>query len=172
MIVLTGSVFAWSGKADVSGKPDDFSSRSRAGYYIWQDDDGFHIWTTARGAEHVFSGVIRTDGNLFNVRGHRLEGGDSFKKYDDIREKSWFDDRNKSKGKGFSAFGRHVDYDKDQIRFKFETTSGSEGLNFRINNADYIEFDLYIDGYPINRKAIHIGENGWHPNSNKFRINN
>ena len=171
LIALTGSVFAWSGKADVSGKPDDFSPSGHMGYYIWQDDDGFHIWTTTRGEEHVFSGVIRTDGRLFNVRGHRLEQGDSFKTYEDVKGNSWFDGHGRNKGNRFSAGGRDVNYENDQIRFKFNTTGGSDGLNFRIQNANFVDFDLYIDGHPINRRAIHIGESGWHPYSHNFRMN-
>jgi len=73
LIALTGSALAWSGKADVDGKPVQFSPGGPKGYYIWQDDHGFHIWTTTRGEEHVFSGVIRTDGRIYHVRGHRLE---------------------------------------------------------------------------------------------------
>lgn len=171
LIALTGSVFAWSGKADVGGKPDDFSVNGHMGYYIWQDDDGFHIWTTTRGEEHVFSGVIRTDGRLFKIKGHRLEEGDSFKKYGDVKENSWFNGHDRSEGKRFFGGGRDVNYDNEQIRFKFNTTGGSDGLNFRINDANYVEFDLYMDGRPINRKAIHIGDEGWRPISNKFRIN-
>lgn len=56
------------------------------------------------------------------------------------------------------------------MRFKFETAGGSDGLNFRINDANYVDFDLYIDGHPINHKKIHIGESSWHPYSHSFRI--
>lgn len=169
LVALTGSVFAWSGKADVSGKPDEFSQRDKTGYYVWQDNEGFHIWTTTRGEGHIFSGIIRTNGKLSNIRGSSLEKADSFKKTDH-KENSWFDGDRRNHGNRF-AVGRHdVKYEKDQIRFKFDTDGTADGLNFRVNGADYVEFDLYMDGHPINHRAIHIGEESWHPYSNNFRI--
>ncbi|MBP2626079.1 MAG: hypothetical protein H6Q68_790 [Firmicutes bacterium] len=171
LIALTGSVFAWSGKADVGGKPDEFSPNGQKGYYIWQDKNGFHIWTTTPGEEHVFSGVIRTDGTLFNIKGHNLERGDYLRKDSDIQGKSWFDGRRDRNGGNHVVFGgRELNYENNQIRFKFETTGGSDGLNFRITDANYIDFDLYIDGHPISRKDIQIGENSWHPQSHRFRL--
>jgi len=171
LIGLTGNVFAWSGKTDVSGKPDEFSPNGQKGYYIWQDDNGFHIWTTTRDQEHIFSGVIRTDGTLFNIKGHNLERGDYLKKNSDIQGRPWFDGQRGRNGEKHVAFGgRELNYENDQIRFKFATTGGSDGLNFRIRDAHYIDFDLYIDGHPINRKGIYIGEESWHPQSNRFRL--
>lgn len=171
LIALTGSVFAWSGKADVSGKPDEFSPNGQKGYYIWQDGSGFHIWTTTRGQEHVFSGVIRTDGTLFNIKGHNLERGDYLRNDSNLQGKSWFDSHQGRNGGNRIFFGgRELNYGDNQIRFKFETTGGSDGLNFRIKDARYIDFDLYIDGHPINRKQIHIGEESWHPQSYRFRL--
>lgn len=170
IIALTGSAFAWSGKADVSGKPDEFSPNGRAGYYIWQDRNGFHIWITTRGERHVFSGVIRTDGNLFNVRGHNLEQGDSVRDYGEVQGRSWFDGRDRNRGNRFTIGGRDIHFENDKMNFRFNTTGGSDGLNFRISNANYVEFDLYIDGHPISRKKIHIGEESWNPQSHKFRF--
>lgn len=169
IVALTGSAFAWSGKADISGKPDELSSYGQEGYYIWQDNNGFHIWTTTRGEEHVFSGVIRTDGDFFHIRGHRLEQGDSFKDYSEVQGRTWFDAQGKNRGNRFSIGGREVSHEGDKIRFKFETTGGSDGINFRVSNANFVAFDLYIDGHPINRKKINIGEESWHPQSPSFR---
>lgn len=170
LIALTGSAFAWAGKADVNGKPVQFYPGGPKGYYIWQDENGFHIWTTTRGEEHVFSGVIQTDGKIFHVRGHRLEDGDSFNVYGDIQERSWF---RFSEGDGntrFAVGGREVTLEQDKIHFKFENAGGSDGLNFRIKDATYIDFVLLIDGRPIHSREIHISDSGWHPEGHHFRL--
>src|SRR6266511_5480935 len=88
LIALTGNALAWSPR--VEGKPDEFRPGGMKGYYIWHDDNGLHLWTTTRGREHVFSGVIRTDGNFVQVRGHRLEGDDRFTNYSDVQDRHWF----------------------------------------------------------------------------------
>jgi len=169
LLTLAGSAFAWSGKADIGGKPDQLYSGSSKGYYIWQDEHGFHLWTATRAEGHVFSGVIRTDGQFTRVRGHRLEEGDSFKVYSDIREKSWFETGQKG-GNHFAIGGREVDYLADKLRFRFDTAGGSDGLNFHLENASYLDFDLFIDGRPIHPREIYIGDSSWHPLSHNFRL--
>jgi hypothetical protein len=167
LMALTSSAFAWSPKLE--GRPDQFHPGGAKGYYIWHDDTGFHIWTTTRGAEHVFSGVIRTDGDFFRVRGHRLENEDSFKDYSDIRDRHWFNAETNDK-RHFIAKGREVDYANDKIRFKFETAGGSDGLNFRVKDARSVTFELYMDGKRINPHEIYIGDHGYHPDRSQFTI--
>lgn len=42
LVVLSGSAFAWT--AEITGKPFRFALGSGAtGYYVWQDDYGFHL---------------------------------------------------------------------------------------------------------------------------------
>jgi len=171
LMAFTGSVFAWSGNADISGKPDDFSTGGHKGYYIWQDDEGFHIWTTTRGEEHVFSGVIRTDGDIVALRGQNLERNDIVQTDENHNRHSLFDAFDRGIGNAFNHGDREIKTQRDQIRFKFDTTGGSDGLNFNLRNARYIDFDLYIDGHPINRREIHISESAWHPTASKFRLN-
>lgn len=173
LIALTGSAFAWSGKADVSGKPSEINQKnSQPGYYIWQDGQEFHIWTATNNRKHVFNGVIRTDGNFNRVQGNRLERGDSFKFYDDDKQpaRSWFKAFEGERGRHFAFDRREVDTDQDSIRFKFDNTGGADGLTFRVSNATYVDFDLYVDGRPVPRKQIYIGEDGWHPTSAHFKL--
>lgn len=170
LITLTGSAFAWSGRADAEGKPDQFYPGGARGYYIWQDEHGFHIWTTTHGEQHVFSGTIYTDGKLYHVRGHHLEDGDSFHVYSDIQENFWFKFTEGDNGNHFSFGGREVNLENDKIHFKFDTAGGSDGLNFRIRDAHYIDFDLFVDGHPIPHREIHISDVGWHPESHHFRL--
>jgi len=170
LIALTGSAFAWSGRADVEGKPTQFNLGGSKGYYIWQDDHGFHIWTATRGEQHVFSGTIHTDGIFEHVRGHHLEEGDSFNTYGDIKERSWFRFSEGDNAPRFSFGGREVGVERNKINFKFDNSGGSDGLNFRIRDAHYIDFDLFIDGHRIPRRDIFISNNGWHPYSHQFRF--
>lgn len=167
IIAFTGSAFAWSEGLD--GKPDQFYPGGPKGYYIWRDDHGFHVWTTTRGEQHVFSGVIRTDGTFRHVRGHRLEEGDSFT-YGDVQERHWFDFSSGDRRNYFSFGGREVHLENDKIHFKFDTAGGSDGLNFRIKDGSYVDFDLFIDGHPIRHREIYIANSGWHPEGHHFRL--
>jgi hypothetical protein len=169
LIAFTGSAFAWS--PSIEGKPDQFVNGGPKGYYIWHDDHGFHIWTSTLGREHVFSGVIHTDGRLYNIKGHHLEDGDTFKVSSDPRENAWFKFSEGDGDRGhFSFGGREVGLEHDKIHFKFNTAGGSDGLNFRIKDASYVDFDLFIDGRPVPRREIHIGDNGWHPDHHNFKL--
>lgn len=169
LVLLTGSAFAWSG--DLMGKPDQFYPSAAKGYYIWKDNYGFHVWTTTHGNEHVFSGTIRTDGTFQHVRGHRLEDGDSFKTYEDVQEKHWFDFSFNDRENHFAFGGREVALENDKIHFKFHTAGGSDGINFHIRDASFVEFDLFVDGQPVPSREIHIGQDGRHPDSHRFRLN-
>lgn len=142
MLVLSfcSSAFAWAPLAE--GKPDTFDPGASRGYYIWHDDNGLHMWTTTRGKQHEFSGVIRTNGKFINTHSQRLEMGDFYK----------------------------VDSDRDMITFKFTTAGGEDGLNFRIAGGNYADFDLFIDGHRIDPREIHIGDRGWHPRHSDFRL--
>jgi hypothetical protein len=168
LFALTSSAFAWS--PNLNGKPDQFYPDGPKGYYIWHDEHGFHLWTTTRGEEHVFSGVIRTDGRFFHVRGHRLEAGDSLKVYSDVQDKFWFNFSEDNVENHFAFVGREVNMENDKIHFKFDTTGGSDGLNFRVKDASFIDFDLFIDGHPIPHRKIYIGDRGWHPDSHNFKV--
>lgn len=168
LITLSGNAFAWSGKADVEGSPGRLSMGITSGYFIWQDERGFHIQTTANDAVHEYTGVIRTDGSFYHVRGNRLENGDTFILSD--ADHPWF--REDGGRRHFENNGRLVNFDNDKLQFKFETNRGSDGLSFSIKDANYIDFDLYVDGKPVPRRDIHIGDIGWHPQSHKFRIYN
>jgi hypothetical protein len=169
LITITGSAFAWSG--NLMGQPYQFHQSGPKRYYIWRDDHGFHLWTTTRGEEHVFSGVIHTDGTFKHVRGHSLEDGDSFNTYEDIQEKHWFDFSAGDRETHFAFGGREVNMENDKIHFKFDTNGGSDGINFHTQDASFVTFDLFVDGHPVPAREIHIGHDGWHPDDHHFRLN-
>lgn len=140
VLVFCGSAFAWAPR--VEGKPDAFEQGKSRGYFIWHDDNGLHMWTTTRGQQHRFSGVIRTDGRIVDVQGKRLEGGDRF----------------------------GVGPERHELKFDFETAGGDDGVNFRIEGGDRVNFELFIDGHRINPGEIHIGDRGWHPERSEFTL--
>lgn len=140
ILSFCSSAFAWSPRLD--GKPDSFDPGASRGYYIWHDENGFHMWTATRGQQHEFSGVIRTNGRFADTQGRRLEANDFYQ----------------------------LSPDRDMITFKFITAGGDDGLNFKIKGGNHVNFDLFIDGHRINPHEIHIGHNGWHPESSNFRL--
>ena len=139
LLSFSSSVFAWSPR--VEGKPDGFRPGSSRGYYIWHDQNGFHLVTTDR-REHKFSGVIRTDGNFIDVRSQRTEQDDFFR----------------------------VSRDREKLTFKFDTDGETDGLKFRVDGGRFVEFDLFVDGHRINPREIHIGDDGWSPKDSNFRL--
>lgn len=140
LVALTGSAFAWPG--NLEGRPDKMRIGGAQGYFIWHDKQGMHLHTTTKGREHVYTGVIRTNGKFVDVNEFRTEAGDNVR----------------------------VSRDRDTIWFKFSTTAGLDGLNFRVRGGEQVDFDLYVDGHQINRQQIFLGDDGHHPRDNSFVI--
>lgn len=140
MMGMTTSAFAWS--PELEGSPDDFHMGKNQGYFIWHDDAGLHLRTTTKGQNHVYTGVLRTDGRFVNVHGVRLENDDRYK---------------------ITSFGH-------KLEFRFETIGASDGIDFRVDGGDKVDFDLFVDGHKISPKKIYGGEDNWHPRSNSFKI--
>ncbi|BBB92102.1 MAG TPA: hypothetical protein PKA28_05485 [Methylomusa anaerophila] len=161
LIALTSSTFAEPGRAGVNRKPARVSSGGSEGYYIWQDKSGFHIWATARSKKHVFSGVIQTDGFISHVRGHRLEGKDFIDVYSDSKEGFWYGFPNSEEDQPYFGFNGHeIDSEHDNLRFRFNTARGSDGLSFHLEDASFIDFDLSIDGHQISHRKYMLGTTG------------
>lgn len=139
-MTLVNTGFAYS--PDLRGKPDEFRAGHDRGYYIWQDYEGVHIRTTTKGQSHVFSGKLHTDGRFAEVHGVRLEDEDKY----------------------------HVGSAGHKLDFTFDTTAGTDGIDFRIEDGEKIKFDLFIDGHKISPKEIHLGGDSSHPENNKFKI--
>lgn len=126
----------------IEGRPDMLDPGHIRGYFVWRDDDGLHLRTTTRGHDHVFSGVIRTDGKFEDVDGRRLEHGDYYR----------------------------LSRDRDTITFRFTTAAGLDGFDFRVDDGKRLNFDLFMDGHRIDVDEIYIGERGWHPQHSEFTL--
>ncbi|MDF2570519.1 MAG: hypothetical protein K0R55_2123 [Sporomusa sp.] len=160
LVMLSGNAFAWSDRSE--GHPSQlqnaqalrnrsehpafvFGNSNRHGLYVWHDrNDELHVRATNfnyLGRQHVFTGVIQTDGRFYNIEEKQLENGDYVK----------------------------VDRDKNTIRFRF-TGRGVDGLDFRVQGGDTVDFDLYKNGEQMQRNEIFIGRKGWHPWHNNFYL--
>ncbi len=126
----------------LNGEPAAFEPGNSQGYFIWQDKEGVHVRTTTFGKEHIFSGVIRTDGKFSDVFGKLAQADDFF----------------------------NVSDNQDKITFQFTDAGQSSGIDFYFKNATYLNFSLSMDGDEINSDDIFIGKDGWHPASYKFTV--
>jgi hypothetical protein len=124
------------------GKPQMFHPKHIQGYFIWGDDDGIHVRVTTDKEKHVFSGTMHADGRL-----------------EDIEEKSLQDD-------DFA----HVKDHNHTVDFQYTTSGEAAGIDFYIYRGQSMDFDIYLDGAKIGPDQIFVGEEGWHPESNKFSL--
>jgi len=141
LLVLGGVSFAWP--QFLEGRPAGYHPGQFRGYYIWRDDSGFNLRTTSNPQEHVFTGSIRTDGDLVDIRMVRQEQGDHTR----------------------------VDQSRDIIQFRFKTTpQDADGIDFKIRGGGKVHFELFIDGKPVHAHEIHLGRNSQHPRNNNFSL--
>lgn len=123
------------------GEPDVLSPHHILGIFAWHDNDGFHLRNTAIGENHVFSGKIHTNGYFKDVDDRLFRGDDYY----------------------------HIK-DRDTIDFQFTTDGRSVGIDFDVNDGDYMAFELYMDGHKISPLDVYIGQSSWHPNDYKFTL--
>jgi hypothetical protein len=136
LVTLSGTAFAWSDRSE--GRPQ----QNPPSLSIWHDrNDEFHVKSTNFRNQHVFSGVIRTDGRFYDIEERDLENGDFVR----------------------------VDHDRNTISFRF-TGRGTDEINFHIRGGDTLTFDLNRDGRDMRSSEIFIGQRGWHPRDNRFTL--
>ncbi|WP_425060150.1 hypothetical protein SCACP_08120 [Sporomusa carbonis] len=143
LVMLSGNALAWSDRSEGQPYQTPLGVMMRApGLFIWHDhNDELHIRSTNLGHQHVFSGIIQTDGRFYNIEQKQLENGDYVK----------------------------VDRDHKTIRFRF-TGRGLDGIDFKVRGGETVDFDLYKDGKEMPRNEIFIGKKGWHPWHNNFYL--
>src|SRR5207302_7996242 len=74
LLASVPAAFAWSGPV-TSGAPD-IDQDSPTGYYIWHNDDGFHLRTHGPNERHDFVARLHTDGTFEDVDVIKLEDRD------------------------------------------------------------------------------------------------
>jgi hypothetical protein len=136
LVALSGTAFAWSDRTE--GRPE----QNPPSISVWHDrNDEFHVKSTNFRNQHIFSGVIQTDGRFYDIEERDLENGDFVR----------------------------VDHDRNTIRFRF-TGRGTDEINFNIRGGDTLTFDLNRDGRDMRSNEIFIGRHGWHPRDNRFTL--
>jgi hypothetical protein len=126
---------------DTDGAPNVTDS-SPTGYFIFHDENGFHLRTHGPKAEHNFFAVLRTRGTFENVDPIRLEQDDQV----DITD------------------GGH------KMVIHFHTFDGIDGVNFTVNGGDKLHLKLELDGKDAPTDQIYLGPQGKHPKHNPFSI--
>jgi hypothetical protein len=128
--------------AQVNGKPASLAAGAPLGYYIWHDNNGWHLEVTHPTHSHVtFSGWVSTDGTL---RVQRVD-----------------DERNDVTKVGPDG---HV------LAFAFNNYGFIDGVHFETRGAQYLDFHLYVDGLPAHAVEVNIGGRSLHPEKVPFAI--
>lgn len=123
------------------GRPA-FTAGQAKGYFIWNDDHGWHVRWTTKGSKHVFSGTITCD--------------QAFQHFEAVSQ-------------GRKDFIKKVNY--DTIRFDTVAKGGVDGIDFRLSpSTRTVRFDLTIDGRKALPEEVRIGRGKSHPESVPFTI--
>lgn len=140
-IALTLATTALAADPGLDGEPTLDHSKP-VGYYIWHDDNGFHLRTHGPGDAHLFEARLRTDGTFVDVDTVRLESRD------DIA----------------------VDDGGRTLLLRFHTFNHTDGVNFRVRDGDWLRLNLQLDGKPIATESIYLGRSERHPRQNPFTM--
>src|SRR5437016_765173 len=69
---------------DPKGRPRGMGPNAPSGYYIWQDERGWHLRTTTGSEKHKFSGEITSEGGQISaVKQYREEPASWYKQQGD-----------------------------------------------------------------------------------------
>jgi hypothetical protein len=138
-LLLVTLTFAWEGR--LLGRPANLEPGGTFGVFAWNDDDGLHIRTTAlRDFPHHFSGVVTTDGEIFNL--HLAGPAD-----DDT---------------AYISANRH------ELTYSFTTFDGIDGVDYGISGGSYQSVSAYYQGGRMDVENIYLGTGGAHPENNPF----
>jgi len=113
------------------------------GVTVWHDAHGWHVRVTHNTLhDRVFSGEIRTTGELVDVHAVRLEGND------------------------FLTVGP----DRHTLRFRFNNYGGTDGFDFGTHCAPFLGLGFLSDGHVVPTARISIGATARHPAHDPFVI--
>ncbi|MFN8525624.1 MAG: hypothetical protein U0821_21210 [Chloroflexota bacterium] len=138
-LMLGTTAFAWA--PWVNGTPPQLEGGEQ-GYFMWHDDDGWHLRTHDGADGEVYDGRLHTDGELVNVEMVRGESTDLLEVTD----------------------AGHT------LRFRFRTYDHVDGINFRIEGGSRLTSYLERNGHWIAPRNIYVGGAGAHPAGNPFSV--
>lgn len=143
LLLVTTTVapaFAWPDRLE--GRPEQLEVGGDSAYYIWTEDEEFHLATTGPGPMRAFRAILRTDGEFQDVDQIRLEDGDSYELRDGGRT----------------------------LVVEFHTWDHVDQVRWRVRGGTHLTFDLRVDGHPILPRNVYLGSEGGHPRLPVFRI--
>ncbi|MBA3312244.1 MAG: hypothetical protein M3552_22065 [Planctomycetota bacterium] len=142
---------------DPVGAPAAYTqSVERATYYLWQEDDMWHLRTRTKEKSRPFTGVIRVKGGKVTLLRPEIRAPKVGKK-GKVKPP-------KTPDRGF------LSRDGRTITFTFETNGGEDGFDFQVNEAaSEIEFHLAVKGFEHPERIV-IGKKGVSPTAVKFSL--
>lgn len=123
-------------------RPASLQETSGPGFWVWRGPQGaWHVRTTTAAQQHSFRGEIAVQGEglLTDLRANRTE----------------LNDRVRGNPSGAA--------------FEFKTAGFEDGVDFKVEPGNCIEFDLQLDGKPA-PKRIFIGGRQTNPSSHVFKL--
>lgn len=123
-------------------RPAGFQETAGPGFWVWRGPKGgWHVRTTTGGKEHHFHGeiAVRGGGIMTELKANRTE----------------LNDRIKGNPSGAA--------------FEFKTAGFEDGIDFRIEPGNCLEFDLKVDGKAQPAK-IYLGGHQTSPGSHWFKL--
>jgi hypothetical protein len=147
---MTANATLAAESADPNGKPKKFKIGKESIYAVWCADGAWHVEATAkRGEVEKFQGSVKLEAGEFT------EGS-----FDQLEMKP------KKKLHDWVA----VERDKKSLRFIFDNTGYSDGLDFKVSESTKsITFGLLIGGKTPTENVL-IGAKGVHPATNPFTL--
>lgn len=140
--VPPGPCETWQWPDSATGQPAGLSAGGAKGFYLWHNDQGWHLEVTHRSDDHVvFSGWISTNGTI------------AFQRVDDEHNDLT------REGKG-----GHV------LAFDLNNYGGVDGVHFETHCADQLQFHLFVDGRPAGVEQVFVGHGSAHPPAVPFTI--
>jgi hypothetical protein len=130
----------WPDRA--TGQPAGLEAGAATGFYLWHNDEGWHLEVTHPTHDHVvFSGWISTNGTIDSQR---------------------VDDEHNDIVKLGPA--------EHRLGFAFNNYGYLDGVHFATHCADRLEFHLFINGRPAGVEQVYVGHDSVHPKAMPFII--
>jgi hypothetical protein len=128
--------------ATADDRPAGFQETAGPAFWIWRGKgEGWHVRTTTAGKEHSFWGEIAVTGGgiMTDLRANRTE----------------LNDRVRGNPSGAA--------------FEFRTAGFQDGIDFKVDAGNCIEFELKINGKAMPNR-IFLGGRQVNPSTNRFKL--
>jgi hypothetical protein len=140
LMALAASAAVVDGRV-CSGKPN-FASGESKGYFVWRDQQAWHIRWATKGARRVYSGAISSDAAFSACEGTAQGREDAV-----------------------VLAAPHL------IRFESRSSGGVKGIDFELGpGAAKLTFDLQMDGVPVDPEWVRLGFRGVRPPAVPFVV--